>query len=52
LEAGLKPRRMERYLASDDPDFETKAPQAFRFNSSASARHRSSGRLHWSIFGA
>src|SRR5262252_5237074 len=24
-EAGLKPHRMERYLASDDPDFETKA---------------------------
>ncbi|MGH8415455.1 MAG: IS630 family transposase [Gammaproteobacteria bacterium] len=24
-EAGLKPHRMERYMASDDPDFETKA---------------------------
>ena len=24
-EAGLKPHRLERYLASDDPDFETKA---------------------------
>ena len=24
-EAGLKPHRMERYLASDDPEFETKA---------------------------
>jgi transposase len=23
-EAGLKPRRLERYMASDDPDFETK----------------------------
>src|SRR5262249_503671 len=23
--AGLKPHRMERYMASDDPDFETKA---------------------------
>ena len=24
-EAGLKPHRLERYLASDDPDFESKA---------------------------
>jgi hypothetical protein len=24
-EAGLKPHRIERYLASDDPDFESKA---------------------------
>ncbi len=24
-EAGLKPHRLERYMASDDPDFETKA---------------------------
>jgi hypothetical protein len=24
-EAGLKPNRLERYMASDDPDFETKA---------------------------
>ena len=23
--AGLKPHRIERYMASDDPDFETKA---------------------------
>jgi hypothetical protein len=23
--AGLKPHRLERYMASDDPDFETKA---------------------------
>ena len=25
-EAGLKPHRSERYMASSDPDFETKAP--------------------------
>jgi len=25
---GLKPHRLERYLASDDPDFETKAADA------------------------
>ena len=24
-EAGLKPHRLDRYMASDDPDFETKA---------------------------
>ncbi len=24
-EAGLKPHRLERYMASNDPDFETKA---------------------------
>ena len=24
-EAGLKPHRLERYMASDDPDFESKA---------------------------
>jgi hypothetical protein len=24
--AGLKPHRLERYMASDDPDFEFKAP--------------------------
>jgi hypothetical protein len=24
-EAGLKPHRLERYMASEDPDFETKA---------------------------
>jgi len=27
-EAGLKPHRIERYLASDDPDFESKAAAA------------------------
>ena len=26
--AGLKPRRLDRYMASDDPDFETKAADA------------------------
>jgi hypothetical protein len=36
-EAGSKPHRLERYLASDDPDFETKAAPCNRAPSESSA---------------
>jgi len=39
-EAGLKPHRLERYMASDDPEFETKAADIFGLYLRAAARGR------------